>query len=225
MKLHCLFALVLTFFFAAPIQAEDWGAYGIVPVSAPLMVLEAVESGTSGGTLVSINKPAGTANQKWMIVPRDDGFFAIKPAHSTTLALSADRGGTKNGTALVLEADRGKPWQLWTMTRHDNGSYSLTPKHAPAMGVDDNGGKQQPGAKIDLWTYHPKDQHLQWFIKPLAGSGIQQAAADDASKYEPPTIKPEQIRPGETKQFHFTQSKIFPGTERDVTVFIPAQYD
>ncbi|HEX4146284.1 MAG TPA: RICIN domain-containing protein [Pirellulales bacterium] len=225
MKRHCLFALVLAFLPAASIQAEDWGAYSIVPVGAPMMVLEAVESGTSGGTLVSINKPAGTANQKWLIVPKDDGFFAIKPSHSPTLALSAVRGGTKNGTALVLEADRGKSWQIWAMTRHDNGSYSLTPKHAPAMGIDDNGGKQQPGAKIDLWTYHPKDQHLQWFIKPLAGSGIQQAAADDASKYEPPAIKPEDIRPGETKQFRFAHSKIFPGTERDVTVFIPAQYD
>ncbi|MFZ2642422.1 MAG: alpha/beta hydrolase-fold protein, partial [Verrucomicrobiia bacterium] len=49
--------------------------------------------------------------------------------------------------------------------------------------------------------------------------------ADDAKKYEPPAIKPEDIRPGVTKQFKFTQSRIFPGTVRDVTVFIPAQYD
>ena len=41
----------------------------------------------------------------------------------------------------------------------------------------------------------------------------------------PPAIKPEEILPGTTKQFSFTQSKIFPGTVRDVTVFVPAQYD
>lgn len=46
-----------------------------------------------------------------------------------------------------------------------------------------------------------------------------------APKYEPPAIKPEEILPGETRQFRFTESKIFPGTVRDVTVFIPAQYD
>jgi enterochelin esterase-like enzyme/sugar lactone lactonase YvrE len=33
------------------------------------------------------------------------------------------------------------------------------------------------------------------------------------------------VPPGVTKQFRFTQSGIFPGTVREVTVFIPAQYD
>ena len=47
--------------------AEDWGAYMIVPASAPALVLEAVGSGTDEGTVVSIGKPAGTANQKWII--------------------------------------------------------------------------------------------------------------------------------------------------------------
>ena len=46
-----------------------------------------------------------------------------------------------------------------------------------------------------------------------------------AAKYEPPEIKPKDIRSGETKQFRFAQSKIFPGTRHNVTVFIPAQYD
>ncbi|HEY5314668.1 MAG TPA: RICIN domain-containing protein [Pirellulales bacterium] len=225
MKLHCLVALVLTPLLAVSVRAEDWGAYSIVPVSAQAMVLEAVGSGAVDGTAVLINKPKGTANQKWLIVPKGGGFFAIKPSHSPTLALSAARGGAKNGTALMLGNDRGEPWQLWAMTKHENGSYSLTPKHAPAMGIDDNGGKQQPGAKIDLWSYGPKDQHLQWFIKPLAGSGVEQAAVDAAAKYEPPAIKPEEILPGTTRQFRFEQSKIFPGTVRDVTVFIPAQYD
>jgi hypothetical protein len=38
------------------LSAEDWGAYLITPVSAPAMVLEAVESGTAEGTLVSFRR-------------------------------------------------------------------------------------------------------------------------------------------------------------------------
>jgi len=46
-----------------------------------------------------------------------------------------------------------------------------------------------------------------------------------ASSYVPVAIKLEDIRRGEIKQLKFEQSKIFPGTTREVTVFIPAQYD
>jgi enterochelin esterase-like enzyme len=225
MKLIGPLALILTAFLVVAAQAQDWGDYSIVPLGAPAMVLEAVESGTVDGTAVSINKPAGQANQKWKIVPKGDGFFAIKPFHSPNLALSAARGGRKNGTAIVLETDRADPWQLWAMTRHENDSYSIMPKHAPETGIDHNGGKPRPGTKIDLWAYRPKDQHSQWFIKPLAGSGVAQASADAGPKYEPAAIAPEDIPAGAIKQFRFTQSKIFPGTVRDVTVFIPAQYD
>ena len=48
---------------------------------------------------------------------------------------------------------------------------------------------------------------------------------DAAPKYEPPAIQPGEILHGEIKQFKFDQSKIFPGTTREVTVFIPAQYN
>jgi enterochelin esterase-like enzyme/sugar lactone lactonase YvrE len=61
----------------------------------------------------------------------------------------------------------------------------------------------------------------------LLGLARVLAAAEDAprSRYEGPTIPPQDIRAGVTKQFRFTQSRIFPGTVREVTVFIPAQYD
>ncbi len=207
-------------------NAEDWGAYTLVPVSAPATVLEVVDSAKTEGAIVSINLPAGTPNQKWRIFPKEAGFFSIKPTHDDSFVLAAAKGGAKNGTSIVLEKDSGKAWQLWAMTKHENGSYSLTPKHAPAMGIDDFGGKREPGAKIDLWTYNANDQHLQWFIKPLAGSGIAAAAKEpDAKKYVPPANAPADIKLGTTKQFQFNQSKIFPGTVRDVTVFIPAQHD
>jgi hypothetical protein len=50
-----------------------------------------------------------------------------------------------------------------------------------------------------------------------AGSPVEEAVASEASRYEPPSIRPEDIRPGVTKQFRFTKSQIFPGTVRDVT--------
>jgi gluconolactonase len=206
--------------------AEDWGAYSIVPFSAQKMVLEAAGSGATDGTAVSIGKPAGRANQKWAIVPKGDNLYSIRPSNSSTLVLAAGNGQAKMGAPIVLETDKGEPWQLWSLTKHDNGSYTLSPKSAPGMGVDDNGGKQTPGAKIDLWEAHPNDQHLQWIIKPLAGSAVAAASTDAVVKpYEPPVIKPEAVLPGVTKEFTFTESAIFPGTTRAVTVFIPAQYD
>lgn len=206
--------------------SEDWGAYSLVPASAQDFVLEAVDGGTAAGTAVSISAPAGKSHQKWILVTKEAGFVAVKPAHALSLALTAAQSGTSNGTAIDLEQYSGKASQIWALTRHENGSYSLLPKHAPSLGLDHFGGKRSAGAKIDLWTYQATDPHLQWFIRPLAGSGV--AAAQTASatpKYEPPAVKPEDILPGTTKQFTFSQSKIFPGTVREVTVFIPAQYD
>ena len=75
--------------------AEDWGAYSIVPVSAKSMALEAVDSGASDGTIVSIGKPAGTPNQKWVITSKGENLFSIKPSHSSTLVLSVAKGAAK----------------------------------------------------------------------------------------------------------------------------------
>jgi len=225
MMKHSIPLLVIALTAQSASSAESWGAYAIVPVSAPSMTLEAVKAGTADGTVVSINKPADKAHQQWTIVAKDGGLFAIKPMHDRSLALAVAKGSAKQGTLIVLEKDIGKPSQLWSLTKRENGAYSLAPKHAPGMGLDLFGGKQDPGAKVDLWTLRPNDRHLQWFIRPLAGSGAAERTADDAPKYTPPAIKPEDIKPGTIKQLVFTQSKIFPGTVRDVTLFIPAQYD
>jgi enterochelin esterase-like enzyme/sugar lactone lactonase YvrE len=219
---------IIGLFVAASAAAEDWGTYSIVPASASSFVLEAVDAGTTPGTVVSINQPADKPHQKWSVVPKEPGYFAIKPAHVPTLALTAAAGGTKRGTPIVLEKDDGRATQLWTLSKQENGSYGLTPKHAPEMGLDHLGGTASAGAKIDLWSYKAADRHLQWFIRPLAGSGVAatvMATDDGAAKYLPPVLRPEQILPGQLKEFRFTQSKIFPGTGRDVTIFIPAQYD
>ncbi len=114
------------------------------------------------------------------------------------------------------------------MKKNEDGSYSLTPRHSPEKGLDHLGGKQEPGAKIDLWTNTPGDRHLHWMIKPLAGTLAATsggATETSPSTYVAPEIKPEAIPRGEVKNFTFTGSTIFPGTVRQGSVFIPAQYD
>ncbi len=210
-----------------PAFAEDWGAYAILPASAPGMALEAVGSGTTEGTVVSIGRPTGLANQKWMITPKGPNLFSIRPAYSTTLVLAAAKGGKANGTAVVLETDHGQPWQLWALKKNENGTYNLLPSHAPEQGLDDFGGKQTPGSQQDLWTNTPGDPHLQWIVKPLAGTlgATANSAGSAPSTYIPPDLKPEDIPRGQIKSTTFTRSVVFPGTVRPVTVFIPAQYD
>ncbi len=220
--LHTLRLSFLTALFGLTIQAsaEDWGYYSIIPVSAPTMVLAA-----SDGTTVTIGKPTDAMNQKWIIQPKEAGQFWIMPASSPMTALSVTEGSKQNGAKITLEKDSGQPWQLWSMKRQDNGSYTITPGHTAEKGLDHFGGDTKPGARIDLWENKPGDKHLQWFIRPLAGSPLPVAIAAPTTAYVPVEIKAEAILPGTIKQFTFTQSKVFPGTVRDVTVFIPAQYD
>lgn len=62
-------------------------------------------------------------------------------------------------------------------------------------------------------------------IDRLAGAPPPAGTHADYPAYNGPEIKPEAILKGVTKSFVYKESKIFPGTVREVTVFIPAQYD
>ena len=56
------------------------------------------------------------------------------------------------------------------------------------------------------------------FIAVLcAGAAARDSRAEDWGAYA--------LRPGVIKKCSFSQSAIFPGTEREVVVFVPAQYD
>ncbi len=200
--------------------ADDWGYYSLIPASAPALVLEVAEGGA-----VTIGKPTGAAQQKWIIQPKGDDSVWIMPASDPTLALTVVNSATQNGSPLGLQADNGQPSQLWMLKKQDNGSYTISPKHAPEKGLDDFGGATTAGSKIDLWEIHAGDKHLQWFVQPLAGSPIAPVDAAPASAYVAPEIKPEDILPGTIKRATFSTSTIYPGTVREVTVFIPAQYD
>lgn len=225
LRLAFLVALVAQWS-AGRIHAEDWGAYAIIPVTTPAFVLEAVDSGTTDGTVVSINKPAQSVNQKWIITTKSESTFLISPSYNSKLVLAVAKGGKNQGTPVVLETATGEPWQEWELKKHDSGVYSLLPKHTTGMGLDHLGGKPNPGAKIDLWTYNAGDTHLQWIIRPLAGTATASASTtNSASTYVLPDLKPEDVPAGQIKNFSFRSSQIFPGTVRDVTVFIPAQYD
>lgn len=208
--------------------AEDWGAYALVPSSARGFVLEAVGSGMDEGTVVSIGKPAGTANQKWVITPKADGFYSIRPSHNPRLVLAISQGGDRLGTPAVLETDAGKPWQEWSLRKNDDGSYALVPRHSPQNGLDHFGGRPEPGARVDLWTNTQGDSHLEWLIRPLAGSPLRASGGPGdlpPSSYVVPKVGPGGVLEGQIKEFTFTTSTIFPGTVRQVAVFIPAQYD
>jgi len=206
------------FYVAGLASAQDWnGRFELIPVSAPNMALEAVAPGTAAGTAVSINAPNGADNQIWTVTRRENAY-ALCPASAPKLALAAAEGGTNNGARLVLEADAGKPWQRWTIKVNSNGSVSLLAVHAPAKGLDDFGGGTAPGARQDLWDYHPFDEHLQWILKPLAGATV---SAEFAAAPHLDPLAPK----GAIKEFAFDQSRIFPGTKRKGAVFIPAQYD
>jgi enterochelin esterase-like enzyme/sugar lactone lactonase YvrE len=177
------------------------------------MVLEAVGAGTSDGTVVSIGSPTGDAKQKWNLVPKGDNVYVIRPSYSSTLVMVAQAGGTNDGTPIVLETENDKPTQLWSIRKNDNGSFSFLPQHAPGKGLDDLAGGQAAGAKQDIWDFDPNDPHLQWTLKPLDGATM------------PTLTAAAHIPAGTIKEFTFNSSAIFPGTQRNGVVFIPAQYD
>ena len=156
----------------------------------------------SGGRRLGIKGPnrgldrrAGQNRQPEMDhYPSGRAVYAIRPAHNLSLTLAASRGKSAHGTSIVLEPDRGEPWQTWELKKNEDGSYCLVPRHAPDMGLDHFGGRPEPGARIDLWTNNPGDPHLQWIIKPLAGTigpAANGAIADAAGTYFPPKINPE----------------------------------
>ena len=200
-------------------RAQDWsGPFQLIPMSAPEMVLESVAPGNVEGAVVSINKPANADNQIWIVARKEGETYAFCNKANPQLVLAAKNGGTNSGTQMVLEADAAKLWQRWTITNLANGAVALLSGHVPTKGLDDLGGRDVPGAKQDLWEFHPHDEHLQWVLKPLAGATVPPAVAAGL-RLDPLAPK------GEIKDFTFNDSKIFPGTKRVGSVFIPAQYD
>ncbi len=69
----------------------------------------------------------------------------------------------------------------------------------------------------------------RWIVQLIAVLSVGIAAghcrAEDWGAYVPPGIRPEDVLKGAVKHVSFSKSAIFPGTVRDVAVFIPAQYD
>jgi hypothetical protein len=209
---------VATILASAGAQAQDWtGAFTLIPVSAPDLVLEAVLPGRAEGNVVSIGRPTGADNQVWVVTRKEGNTYALGLKANPGLVLAAKAGGTNNGTPMIIETDGSKPWQRWTIKANASGAFSLLVAHAPTKGLDDLGGGATPGSRQDLWDYHPGDEHLEWVLKPLAGATVP--AEFVARRFDPFAPK------GTIKEFSFSESRIFPGTRRGGSVFIPAQYD
>ena len=214
---HALALVVL--FTIAGARAQDWsGPFTLIPISAPDLVLEVVTPGNTDGSSVAIGTPTGADPQVWVVTRKEGRTYALATKASPGLVLAAKAGGTNNGTAMVLETEANKPWQRWTIQPNANGSMSLLAVHAPTKGLDDLGGRTNAGTKQDLWDFHPGDEHLQWVFKPLAGATIPPEIAA-GPRFDPLAPK------GAIKEFSFNESRIFPGTRRSGSVFIPAQYN
>jgi len=189
------------------------GSFNLSPVNAPGMVLEAVGAGTTDGTVVSIGSPTADARQKWNFVSKGDNAYVIKPSYSSNLVMAPQGSATNNGTLIVLQTETDKPTQLWTIRKNDDGSFSFLPQYATGKALDDFQGSQNPGARQDIWDFNPNDPHVQWSLKPLEGATM------------PTLTAAAHIPEGTSKEFTFNSSTIFPGTQRNGVVFIPAQYD
>lgn len=196
---------------ALPAPGQEWGGpFTISPVSAPGTALEVVGGGSAEGTIVSIGTPDGSIRQRWVLQPRGPNLYAISPACAPAMVMAPHGGATDNGTPIVLERPADKPWQLWRIRRDAyGGAVCLQPQHAANKGLDDFAGGRTPGSRQDLWDLNPNDEHLQWILKPLEGARYPK---------DLPML-------GTIKELTFDRSRIFPGTIRKVTVFIPGQYD
>ena len=164
-----------------------------------------------------------------MITAKGNDLYTIKPSYSSTLVLAVAKGGTKKGTPIVLETESGQPWQEWKLNKNDNGSYCLIP--AARSGKRSGPFRRQTGSRSqDRLVDEPvpairicNGSSGRW-PAPRPRSPLAPPRAP-RSDYVPPEIKPDEVRKGEVKNFAFSSSKIFPGTNRQVTVFIPAQYN
>ena len=156
-------------------------------------------------------------------------LLSIRPSYSSTLVLAAAKGGDQNGNdAVTLETDKDQPWQQWSLKKHANGNYSLIPRHAPDMGLDDFGGKQAPGSKIDLWTYKRRRSAPAMDHQAAGRSPIRRPTAP-ATRSRPATSRRRSSRKmcsrARSSSSVHEQRRSSPARVRDVTVFIPAQYD
>ncbi len=195
------------------------GFFTLSPLSAPGLTLEAVDGGTTDGTVVSLGKPTDEAKQKWEFIAKGNNLYSIRPSYKSGLAMAVANGKSDNGTPIVLNNENGSSAQLWSLKKHDNGSISLLPQFAPRKAIDDREGGNVPGALQDIWDYDVDDQHLQWALKPLKGAQMPTLADSDDDDTNPT------VPHGVVKRFSFDSSNIYPGANRGVAVFIPQQYD
>jgi len=139
------------------------GAYKMINVSVPNLVLDAASSGKADGTKVNLDTPTGAANQKWLFDDKGDGVYAIHPSYDKTLSIAVENGASANQTNVILEKDEGKPSERWMLIHNTVGDvFFFIPQCAPSTGLEDFGGRTAPGSQTDIYAYQSGDKHQQW---------------------------------------------------------------
>ena len=209
--------------------AEDWGADALVPASAPALVLEAVGSGTSEGTVVSIGRPAGTANQKWVITPKGNNLYSIKPSYSfhprawprrkvaRRTALPSCSKPIVVGPGSDGESRKTKTDLIALFPGMPLKKGSIISAGGRTRGRRSTCGRTIPAISICV-------DHQASGRAPSQGGEPARSRRAPAPMSRPRSNR-EAVLTGELKNCTFSTSMIFPGTVRQVTVFIPAQYD
>ena len=193
-----------------------------------MFVLEAVGSGTAEGTVVSIGKPAGTPNQKWVMTAKGNNLYAIKPSYSSTLVLAAAMGGTKIGTAIVLETEQR---QALAGMEPEEERQRVVLLDSPARSGKRPGpsGRQTGRWSADRLVDQQRRRSAPGVDRQAAGGhdtgGLGRRGRVSTQHRCRAGDQTRRHQEGRLKSFTYSRSTIFPGTVRQVTLFIPAQYD
>ncbi len=193
--------------------AEDWGAYSIIPASAPALVLEAVGSGRPRGPSSRSASPPGAANQKWVITPTGE-----RPLFDQAVLQFDPRPGRgqgrrrRSGTPIVLEADEGQPWQQWALKKNEDGSYCLIPKHAPARGSTISAASRARAPGSTSGRTSPAISTCNGSIKPLAGTAWPPAGVETPAEHLRPARDQARSRAqGRDQGLHVLEQRDLPG--------------
>ena len=212
-QLHCLLAAVGE---ANPAFAEDWGAYSIVP-AAPRTGAGSVGSGTNEGTEVSLGRARrdgqpemGRSTPKGNNLLFHQAVLQLEPRAGCLARRREDRHAHRAGNGRGPSRGRSGSSRK-TRTGRIASSPGMPRKKAwiisaaiPNRGPRSTCGRTTPG-----------DQHLEWMIKPLAGSTTQASGAASGDATRAPTSRPRsspESRPqGRDQGMHVLRERHLPG--------------
>jgi hypothetical protein len=124
------------------------GVYAITNLKSAL-VLDAVSSGTSAGTLIDQNTATGNQNQQWAVISIGNGEYNIVGVQSGLYLTSPS---STEGAQLELEPASGSSSQEWVITNAGTPGYYTFQCVSNSYLMDDYGNGTSPGTKVDQWA-------------------------------------------------------------------------